>query len=39
MVTWDSIRASPNVDIDGVKFDSNLTLEDHVRGIVSMSLR
>ena len=30
-----SIRASPNLDIIGVKFDSKLTFEDHVRGIVS----
>ena len=30
-----SIRASPNLDIVGVKFDSKLTFEDHVRGIVS----
>ena len=30
-----SIRASPNLDILGVKFDSKLTLEDHVRGIIS----
>ena len=30
-----SIRASPNLDILGVKFDSKLTFEDHVRGIVS----
>ena len=38
MVTWlsgVSIRASPNLDILGVKFDSKLTFEDHVRGIVS----
>ena len=27
--------ASPNIDILGVKFDSRLTFEDHVRGIVS----
>ena len=32
-----SICASPNVDIFGVKFDSRLTFEDHVRGIVSVS--
>ena len=31
-----SIRASPNLDILGVKFDSKLTFEDHVRGIVSL---
>ena len=30
-----SIRASPNLDIVGVKFDSKLTFEGHVRGIVS----
>ena len=30
-----SIRASPYFDILGVKFDSKLTFEDHVRGIVS----
>ena len=30
-----SIRASPNRNIIGVKFDSKLTFEDHVRGIVS----
>ena len=30
-----SIRASPNLDILGIKFDSELTVEDHVRGIVS----
>ena len=30
-----SFRASPNLDILGVKFDSRLTFEDHVRGIVS----
>ena len=29
-----SIRASPNHDILGVKFDSKLTFEYHVRGIV-----
>ena len=29
-----SIGASPNLDILGVKFDSKLTFEDHVRGIV-----
>ena len=35
-----SIRASPNLDILGVKFDSKLTFEDHVHGIVSrVSLR
>ena len=30
-----SIRASPNLGILGVKFDSRLTFEDHVLGIVS----
>ena len=30
-----SISASPNFDILGVKFDSRLTFEDHVHGIVS----
>ena len=30
-----SIGASPNLDILGVKFDSRLTFEDHVRRIVS----
>ena len=30
-----SIRASPNLDILGVKFDSKLTFEDYVRGIIS----
>ena len=30
-----SIFASPNRDILGLKFDSRLTFEDHVRGIVS----
>ena len=30
-----SICASPNLDILGVKFDSRLTLKNHVRGIVS----
>ena len=30
-----SISASPNLDILSVKFDSRLTFEDHVRGIVS----
>ena len=29
------ICASPNLDIHSVKFDSKLTFEDHVRGIVS----
>ena len=30
-----SIRAGPNIDIRGVKFDSHLTFEDHVTGNVS----
>ena len=30
-----SIKASPNLDILGVKFDSNPIFEDHVRDIVS----
>ena len=30
-----SICTSPNFDIHGVKFDSKLSFEDHVRGIVS----
>ena len=30
-----SISARPNLRILGVKFDSKLTFEDHVRGIVS----
>ena len=30
-----SIRASPNLDILGVKFNSKLTFEDRARGIVS----
>ena len=30
-----SIRASPNLHIRGVKFDSKLTFEDHVSGNVS----
>ena len=30
-----SICVSPNFDILGVKFDSKLTFEDHVLGIVS----
>ena len=30
-----SIRATPNLDILGMKFDSKLTFEDHVRCIVS----
>ena len=31
-----SICAYPNLDINGVKFDSRLTFEDLVRGIVSL---
>ena len=31
-----SICASPNLDILGMKFDSRLTIEDHVHGIVSL---
>ena len=31
-----SIRASPNLNILDVKFDSKLTFENHVRGIVSL---
>ena len=34
-----SIRASPNIEILDVKFDSKLTFEDHVRIIVSLALR
>ena len=30
-----SIRASPNLDILGTKFDSKLTFEDLVRGIAA----
>ena len=30
-----SIRTDPNLDIPAVKFDSKLTFEDHVCGIVS----
>ena len=30
-----SINASPNLDIHSMKFNSKLTFEDHVRGIVS----
>ena len=33
-----SIRANPNLNIYGVKFDSKLTCEGHVRGIVSFVL-
>ena len=35
VLSWVSICASPNLDILGVKFESKLTFEDHVRGIVS----
>ena len=35
VLSWVSIRASPNPDILGMKFDSKLTFEDHVRYIVS----
>ena len=35
VLSWISIRASANLDILGVKFDSKITFEDHVRGIVS----
>ena len=35
VMSWVSIRARPNLDILGVKSDSQLTFEDHVRGIVS----
>ena len=35
VLSWVSIRASPNHDILEVKFDSKLTFEDHVRLIVS----
>ena len=31
-----SIRASPNLDILGMKYNRKLTIEDHVRGIVSV---
>ena len=34
-----SIRASPNLDIFSVRFDSKLIFEDLVRGIVLVSLR
>ena len=34
-----SIHAGANLDIFGVKFDSMLTSKDHVRGVVSFSLR
>ena len=36
VLSWVSIRASPNLDIIGVKFDSRLTFEDHVRRIGSL---
>ena len=32
---WVSVRASPDLGIHGVKFDSKLTIEDDVRGFVS----
>ena len=35
VLPWVSICASPNLDIIGVRFDSRLTFENHVRGIVS----
>ena len=35
VLSWVSICASANLDILGVKFDSRITFEDHVRGIVS----
>ena len=35
VLSWVSICASPNLDILGVRFDSRLTFEYHVRGIVS----
>ena len=35
VLTGVSLRASLNLDILGLKFDSKLTFEDHVRGIVS----
>ena len=35
VLSWVSIRASPNLDILDVKFDGKLTFEDHVCGIVS----
>ena len=39
MVAWSclgvSIQAIPNLNILGMKLDSNLTSEDHMRGIVS----
>ena len=31
-----SICASPNLDILGVKFDSRLTINDYVHGIISL---
>ena len=34
-----SIRASPNLDILGVKFDRKFAFEDHVCGIFPVSLR
>ena len=35
VLSVDSIRASPNLDILGVNFDSKLSFEDHVHSIVS----
>ena len=35
VLSWVSICDSPNLNVLGVKFDSRLTFEDHVRGIVS----
>ena len=35
-LVWSGVS---NLDILGVKFDRKLTFEDHVRGIVSVSLR
>ena len=39
VLSWVSIRASPNLDILGVKFDSKLSFKDHVRGMFPVSLR
>ena len=35
VMTGASICTSPKIDIIGVKFNSKLTFEDHVHGIVS----
>ena len=35
VLSGEFIRASPNLDILGVKFKSKVSFEDHVRGIVS----